>query len=619
MRHALIAVLGHVDHGKTALVRALTGTDTDRLAEEKARGISIVAGYARLVTPDATLDLVDVPGHERFVRAMIAGASAMRAVLLVVDAREGVRPQTREHAEIAALLGVRRGLIAIARNDRASEEESACAQHQAQALLEELSLGAWPALRCSAATAEGIPQLAQALATLAEPAPSGEAGRAWMPLDRAFHRKGAGLVVTGALRQGRLAPGDTVELWPGPRRAVIRALQWHGAALEETGPGRRLAAGLRGATAAPGDALASPGLLAESAILDVRVTVLASSPRALRRGEALRLLCGTAETGVRLRLLDRTALAPGEATVAQLLLDAPLALPVRAGFVLRLPSPPRSVAGGVVLDAEAPRRRAREAGLLLAMSGLDTMAAALHALREAGPRGLPEARLRRLAGGALPEGAVVLGGGTALDAVLLARMESRLLAAVEAAMRKDPLGPGAGARALLREALPDAPGEAIAARLVARRALRLEAGHLKPAIATSLGEAERALLDEIEDVFRQAAMAPPETALVLRGDSRRLAALRHLVARRVLVRAPDAVQKREYLFHRDALAQARTALGEALAQRALTVSDCNRILGITRRHGVPLLERLDAEGFTRRSGDLRHLATQPAALGEASA
>ncbi len=616
MRHALIAVLGHVDHGKTALVRALTGTDTDRLAEEKARGISIVPGYACLATPDAALDLVDVPGHERFVRAMIAGASAMGAALLVVDAREGVRPQTREHAEIAMLLGVRRGVVAIARCDRASLAEAAGARDQAQALLAELRLDPWPAVCCSAVTGEGIAQLGQALAVLAGPAPPGEAGRAWMPLDRVFHRKGAGLVVTGALRQGRLAVGDAVELWPGPRRARIRGLQSHGVPLEDAGPGRRLAAGLRGATAVPGDVLASPGLLAESTILDVRVTALASAPRALRRGEALRLLCGTAEAGARLRLLDRTALGPGEESVAQLLLDAPLALPVRAGFVLRLPSPPRSVAGGVVLDPEAPRRRAREAALLAAMARMAAGEAARHALREAGPRGLPVARLRRLAGGLLPEDAVILAGGVALDAALLAAMEGQLLAAVEAAMRDDPLGPGAPAQALLREALPGAPGEAIAARLLARSALRLEAGHLKPAAALPLGAAERLLLEEIEDAFRRAALTPPETAHVLQGDRRRLAALRHLVAARVLVRAADAVQKREYLFHRDAMSQARAALREALAQRPLTVSDCNRILGITRRHGVPLLERLDAEGFTRRSGHLRHLATQPAPLDE---
>lgn len=606
MRRALVGVLGHVDHGKTALVRALTGTDTDRLPEEKRRGISILPGYARLAADDAELDLVDVPGHERFVRAMVAGAAAMRAALLVVDAREGVRAQTREHAGIAALLGVRQGVVAIARADRAEPAEITQAMEAARALLAELSLEAWPCLSCSALTGDGVAALTAALLALAEPAPDGEPGRAWMPLDRAFHRPGAGLVVTGALRQGRLAVGDEVELWPGPRRATVRGLQGHGEALETARPGRRLAVALRGASAVPGDALASPGLVAASSLLDVRVTALA----ALRRGEALRLLCGPVEVGARLRLMGGDTLGPGETGFAQLALDGPIAVPVRAGFVLRRPSPPATVAGGVVLDAEAPRRRGRDAALLAAMAGHDAPEAAAEALRAAGPRGLCTERLRRLAGGDLPVGATALTAGVSLAVNALAGLEAALLAAVSAACRVDPLGAGPEARALLRTALPDgAPAEAVAARLAARRELRLAGGRFSLPAAPLLGESERALLAELEALWREAGLAPPEAIAVAAGSARRAAAIRHLVRHGVLLRAPDAVQKREWLFHHAALATARARLAAPLGATpaGLTVSQCNALLAVTRRHGVPILERLDADGFTRRHGDRRVL------------
>ncbi|WP_343894789.1 GTP-binding protein, partial [Craurococcus roseus] len=364
-RHALIGVLGHVDHGKTALVRALTGTDTDRLPEEKARGISIALGFARLEAPcGAEVELVDAPGHERFVRAMVAGATAVDSALLVVDAREGARAQTAEHAEVAALLGVCRGVVAVARRDLADAEQALAAAEGARALLARLGLGAdWPVVETSAATGEGVAELAAALGGLAREETPGEGGEAWLPLDRAFALAGAGVVATGALRRGRLSVGDSVEVLPRGLRASVRGIHSHGRALERVGPGRRVAVALRGVErrdVAPGDALAAPGLgLAASALLDARVAVLASAPRALARGEPLRLLIGTREVGARLRPLGRDRVEPGEEAVAQLALDAPVAVPARERFVLRLPSPPAREGGGEVLDPSPLRRRLR--------------------------------------------------------------------------------------------------------------------------------------------------------------------------------------------------------------------------------------------------------------------
>ncbi|WP_439595327.1 selenocysteine-specific translation elongation factor [Falsiroseomonas sp.] len=619
MRSVLVGVLGHVDHGKTALVRALTGIETDRLPEEKARGISIALGFARLVRDEAEIDLVDVPGHERFLRTMVAGATAMRAALLCIDAREGVRAQTVEHAEVASLLGLSRGVLAITRCDLASGEAAAA---EARALLARLGLGDWPVVETSAVTGAGLDELKAQLARLARPAEATAMG-AWLPVDRSFSRPGAGTVVTGALRRAPLAVEDEVEIWPGGQRARLRGVQLHGQAVARAMPGRRTALALRGVTAAevpPGSALATPGLLADSLRLDTQVVLLASAPAGVLRGDALRLLAGTTEVGARLHLLAEERLAPGETAVAQLRLEAPLALPARERFVLRTVSPARTIGGGMVLDPTPPRRTFRDAPLLAAMAASGPREAALLRLRAAGPHGATSAALARVAG-VLPEAldlpeAVRLTGGLLLHGEVASALEAAALAAVEAAQMRDPAASGP-ALTELRAALPQgAPAEALLARLVAAQALDLAGGRftrrgLDP--LALLPPAARALLEAVEAAFRDGGLAPPDAVTVIGGQRPRAQAVALLLRRGLLVRAPDAVQKREILFHRSALAKARQALRETFGGSAtgFLVGECGRRLGISRRFAVPLLERLDAEGVTRRDGDRRHIATEP--------
>jgi selenocysteine-specific elongation factor len=623
MRSALVGVLGHVDHGKTALVRALTGTDTDRLPEEKARGISIALGFARLLQDGAEIDLVDVPGHERFLRTMVAGATAIEAALLCVDAAEGVRAQTVEHAEVAGLLGIRRGVVAVTRCDRV--QEVVAAEEGARALLARLGLGDWPVVATSAQTGQGITALAAELARLAQAdrpqADRAVAQGAWLPVDRAFSRPGAGTVVTGALRRAPLAVGEEVEIWPGGARARLRGVQMHGAAVEQAAPGRRVALALRGVTVEavpPGSALAAPGLLRDSLRLDARVVLLASAP-ALPRGAVLRLLAGTAEVGARLHLLDRSLLAPGEAAVAQLRLDAPLAMPARERFVLRLPSPARTLGGGLVLDPAPPRRSTRDAALLAAMAAVGPGEAAALRLEAAGPRGAREEALARVAGvlpGAPLPDAVRLAGGLLLHRDACAALEAAAVAAVEAAQLRNPAAPGPGLADLRAALPPGAPVEGVLARLVAARILDLQAGRftrrgLDP--LALLPAAARNLLDAVETRFREGGLAPPDPAAVVAGQRQRAQAVALLIRSGRLVRAPDAVQKREVLFHPAALAQARMVLRREYAGQAagFLVGDCGRLLGISRKFAVPLLERLDAEGVTRREGDHRHIAGEP--------
>ncbi|MGH1588962.1 GTP-binding protein [Methylobacterium phyllosphaerae] len=296
LKTLLVGVIGHVDHGKTALVRALTGIETDRLKEERARGVSIVPGFALLTSERGEIDLVDLPGHERFVRAMVSGATGMRAVLLAVDAQEGIKPQTVEHLEIARLIGVRRGVLALTKADLATPETVAGRAAEIAAAASRAGIEASPVIATSTVTGAGLTELAAALSALLEDAePGGDDGFPYLPVDRVFSRSGFGTVVTGTLRRGPLAVGDTVEIAPGGRTAVVRSLQIHGRPVEQAAPGRRTAVALRGIGVdeiARGQALSLPGLLAPSSWLDVSITAAASAAAALAGAQAVACCSG---------------------------------------------------------------------------------------------------------------------------------------------------------------------------------------------------------------------------------------------------------------------------------------------------------------------------------------
>ncbi|MET0180382.1 MAG: selenocysteine-specific translation elongation factor, partial [Novosphingobium sp.] len=307
MNRLVVGVIGHVDHGKTALVRALTGIDTDRLAEEKRRGVSIELGFAHFAAAGgAAIDLIDMPGHERFIRTMVAGAAGIDTVLVVVAADEGVRPQTREHVEIARLLGVRRAVLAISKADLAGAERIGEVSAAASDLLSRNGLAAVAPVLTSAAAGRGIAELGHALAALAaaNPPPSGD-GLPFFPIDRVFAVAGHGVVATGTLRGAAVGPGDTLELLPGPRKVRVRTVQVHGAAVAHALPGQRVALNLRDVAVgelARGMALAGDGSLSPQLWLTLAIAAAAGAPP-LRNGLRLRALLGTGEVEARLRLL----------------------------------------------------------------------------------------------------------------------------------------------------------------------------------------------------------------------------------------------------------------------------------------------------------------------------
>jgi selenocysteine-specific elongation factor len=622
MKSALVGVIGHVDHGKTALVRALTGIDTDRLVEEKRRGISIVLGFSHLSLSDCEVDLIDMPGHERFVRTMISGATGIDAVLLVVAANEGIQPQTVEHVEIAGLIGVRCCIVAVTKCDLAAPEDAEAVGEAAIRLVRAAGVSDITVVRTSAVTGEGLEDLRERLGRLPEAvAGRTESGIFWLPTDRVFAVPGFGTVVTGTLRRGFLRVGDEVELMPGGRKARVRSLQIHGRPVEAAPSGRRTAVNLRGveqSDLARGTALASPGLLSSSRWLDAELVLLGSAPQELRGGMVVRLLTGTLETAARVRLLDRDRLEPGSRSLVQLFTETPVAVPAGEPFIIRTPSPPATIGGGRILDPVSRRRRRNDERIL---AGLRVLAKAgpmeilTHRLSTAGTEGCGMAELARLLAisperlrGYLEDaGADVLANGIALDRAARRDLEIQVLALVEEHHRNHPTEAGLPRDRLGRNAC------AVANALIERGGLRNKRGRLRHRDfdpSTFLSNRDRRVIEAVEREFRSGGLMPPDASAVVGNDGARFQAVRYLTRTGVLIRAADRVQKREILFHRDALAKVQRIMTIHLADRTggFLVADLGRLLGISRKYSIPLLEHLDAIHFTRRLNDRRVIA-----------
>ncbi|MDQ4106421.1 MAG: selenocysteine-specific translation elongation factor, partial [Actinomycetota bacterium] len=367
-----IGTAGHVDHGKTTLVRCMTGTDTDRLEEEHRRGISIVPGYAELDLPGGVrASLVDVPGHERFVKNMVAGSTGVDAFLLVVAADDGVMPQTREHLDVLRVLGIESGVVALTKIDVVDEEMVELAQLDVGELLESAGIKA-PVLPVSGATGEGVEKLMQLLGELAENVPDvhPDRGVARLPVDRSFLLKGIGVVATGTLWSGEIRPGDTLYSASG-HRPRVRGVQNHGRPAEVARAGARTALDLTNIEASeiePGDVLLSRPV-PPTRSLDARLRLLGGSST-VRHGHRVRLHHGTHDTNARIRLFDRRELHPGESALARLRLEEPLVAFAGDRFVLRSLAPQVTIGGGTVLDA-APAGRRPEPGWLEALESCD--------------------------------------------------------------------------------------------------------------------------------------------------------------------------------------------------------------------------------------------------------
>ncbi len=615
----MIGVIGHVDHGKTALTGALTGEETDRLREEKQRGISIALGFARLhIPPDLTVDLIDMPGHERFVRTMIAGATGIDAVLLVLAANEGIKPQTIEHIDIASLLGISQAIIAISKTDLVAPERAIQVAGQAKALLIKAGLSPLAPVMTSALQKTGIEALRRRLQSLAAGAkPRTADGLVFLPIDRAFGVSGHGPVVTGTLRGAAVAVGDPLELLPARQMVRVRGIQLHGASAASAAPGQRVAFNLRDIELAElerGMTLAAPQTLAPSEWLAIAIRAVDTAPP-LKNGLLVRAMLGTTEFDARLRLLDRDVLQPGATGFAQLHCAEPVVTPAREHMVLRLASPAQTVAGGMILEPEVRRQRRNFAPVLARLADLQRLAPAGILASEVERAGMAGTTLRRLSQiSALaapviaellqPPGVAITRSGlvvkqAALDD-LCARIPALLTSQAEGMAREKLLAalPGASA-AVLDEAI---------GRLLSRNLIAKRGGHFavpRPDQDRLRADTEVELAGEIAAMLARSGLTPPDPKAILTSLNAKRAVDR-LLRDGVVIRAVDRAKAREILFHRQAIEHAKAQLAPLLAHPpGLLVTEIGAALGVSRKYSMPLLDYLDNIRFTLRSGDRR--------------
>jgi selenocysteine-specific elongation factor len=641
VRDFVIGTAGHIDHGKTALVRALTGVDTDRLPAEKQRGITIDLGFASLQVGAYRLAMVDVPGHERFIRNMLAGASGLDLAMLIVAADDSVMPQTREHLEILRLLGLSGGLGVITKCDLVEPGWIDMVEDDIRSLVRGTFLDGSDIVRTSATTGQGIDKLKAALESLCSRVrPAGDAGLFRMAIDRAFTVAGHGTVVTGTVVSGAVSVGDELEWHPAAKPVRVRGLHRHDHPVERVHRGSRAAINLVGvhhAEVRRGDVLAAPGYLEPSRVLSVELVQSAEAPQALRHRGRYKLHLGTAEIPGVLSLLEREETPPGLARLGQVLLAEPVAAVYGQPFVLRAESPPATLGGGRILQPTARRYRRRDQvaverlGRMRSAEPLDRVRAALAFL---GLAPWTERRLSALVG--LPAEAVrsaldaLVGSGALIEvpvgprrtirvlAEFVADLEDRVLRAIgrlHAARPRQSAIP----RAHLAAELPDLANEALVSGILDRlkRQGRIVADTRTlalPGHQAKLSQGERRLKQELADAIRAGGISPPDASELAAIAGPRAAVVSDLLA---LLRDEQQIAEINagLYLDTDAEAELRRKVKERLADGStMTMADLRDLLGTTRKYAVPIGEYLDRIGLTRREGDLRRLGDAAAAV-----
>ena len=634
MSHLVVGTAGHIDHGKSRLVLALTGIDPDRLKEEKARGITIDLGFAHWIDGERTFAFVDVPGHERFVKNMLAGAGGIDAVLLVVAADEGVMPQTREHVDICHLLGVSRGVVALSKADLVNEEMLDLARQDVAALLDGSPLAGAPIVPVSATTGAGLDRLRDALRDLVRGVPTRPSdGAARLPIDRSFSVRGFGTVVTGTLVSGEIAEGDDLTLLPGGMTAKIRGVQVHNQKQAVARAGQRVAVNLGGldaASIARGQTLAARGTLEPTRTIDVDLQLLPTA-RPLRQGARVRVHQGTAEVLARVSLpsgLPDDSLQPGQTTAARLRLESVLAVTRGDRFVIRAYSPPLTTGGGLVLDPHAPRSGIRHARASLRFArlrargnGPDADDEAIRTfVEEQGLRGFPSGQLTVRAGvppmraAALAARLVAAGmvddvAGTLFDAGLRARLGQSVERLVRDFHQAQPLSEGIPREEVRERLFANSPlplfervlaDLATAGRVGGRDRLALTGRQV------SLDPEEANARERLEAAIKEGGLKPPDV-----GELPTTLQLSPALVTRVLgllVRQKVLVKLETLYFHHEVLQRLKSevvALKAGGGAATVDVAAFKDRYGVTRKYAIPLLEYLDRERVTRRAGDVR--------------
>jgi selenocysteine-specific elongation factor len=640
MKHVVVGTAGHIDHGKTALVKALTGIDTDRLPEEKARGITIDLGFAFLEEPGGlVIEIVDVPGHERFVKNMLAGVGGIDLAMLVIAADEGVMPQTREHLAICQLLHIKTGLVALTKTDLVEAEWLELVRDDIQRLLEGTFLARSRIVPVSSRTGVGLPELRAALGELARGVSAKAVDRApRLAIDRVFTVRGFGTVVTGTLAAGRLAVDDRVEVYPRGLQAKVRGLQVHGRPVERAEAGQRTAVNLQGVERASlerGDVVAPPGALLPTVMLDATVELVGDAPRALKSRDRVRVHVGTQEVMGRVVLVGAGVLEPGARAWGRYRLERPVVALPGDRYVIRSYSPIITIGGGTVLDVAPPRfkRRAPALGAHLERLERGTAAEVVEEhLRGAGAAGIRAVELRartpygpeRLR--AILEELQRAGAVVAVDREWFVhreasdRLRAEVVAILEGFHAQNPLRAGIS-REELRSRAANAQERIFAQALAALEAaglVRSERDQVRLAAhAIRLNPEQERVVSGVEADFRKAGPAPPspEEALgrlgVKGSEKHELFSL--LVADRRLLRVKESLY-----FHREALREIEERLVAHLRERReIGPGDVKDLLGISRKYAIPLMEYFDSQRVTVRQGERRVLHPQYAAREQA--
>jgi len=623
-----LGTAGHIDHGKTELVRALTGIDTDRLKEEKQRGISIELGFAFLdLEDDVRIGIVDVPGHEKFVRQMVAGSGGIDIAALVVALDEGVMPQTTEHVDILKLLGIRLGLVVLTKLDLVDDELALLAEEDVKELVKGSFLEDAPVVRVSSRTGEGIPELRQILAQLARQVQERPIhGLLRLPVDRIFTLKGHGTVVTGTLISGSIAIGDEVEILPGGIRTSVRGLESHNRREDRAFPGERVAANLRGLEQSDiqrGEVVVHPGQFKPSSIIDVKLTVLSRAPIPVKSGRKVRMHHFTSEVEARVILPDMAELESGSSAMAQLRTSSPIVPSAGDRFVIRALSPSVTLGGGTILNPRGIKLRARTAKSLSELDVEDDLSIIAALVRSSGLTGVAKNEL------------IGLSGFTAkrLDKALISLLNSHTVIRfdpsehrlihhdfVELVQKKitnhlnafhadQPLKQGISKQEL-RSAVPggDKLFKIVLDALVSNNqavdqgdTVRLASHKVK------LKDEEKDLKDRLLKIISQGRHSPPllkEIVESIKGDPKQI---RTFLG--ILEKEGKLIRVKEDLYFSEAfVSDVKRKLAEFIAREGgITPSRFNEITGSSRKYNIPLLEYFDRERFTIRVGDQRVL------------
>ncbi len=631
MRSVIVGTAGHIDHGKTALVKALTGIDADRLEEEKRRGITIDLGFAHMELPGPggemlRLGFVDVPGHERFVRNMLAGVGGIDVVLLVIAADESIKPQTREHLDILQLLGLQRGITVLTKSDAVERDTLDVVRLEVEEFLRGTFLGGPSSsiIAVSSLTGEGLDKLKQALIYAVGAASARDAqALARLPIDRVFTMKGFGTVVTGTLVGGTIGKEEELEAFPSGRRVRVRGVQVYGKPADAAVAGERTALNLAGASTedlSRGMTLAPPAAFVSTRRIDVKLRLLPSAPRPLQDRARLHFHAHTMETVAQVVLYNATQIAPGDEGFAQLRLPAAALLLPGDRFIMRQFSPVTTIGGGIVLDAAPIPRAAARDTFLETMAGEDPALMLRARIARRQHEGISLSRLTAETGWnrnvieaklspAVRDQQVLRIGDRFAETRAIEDLKLHLQRRLEQFHEKNPLVGGIG-REELREQLK-ASAEvfaAVAAALVREKKMEIAGDSVRLAgrgVAMKDEEAESKKI--IEDAFAAAGLKVPALREVMAGlkvDKVRAQKIVTLLLRdKTLIKISE-----ELVFHRGALEQLRRQMAAYRANSAkIDVAQFKEMTGVSRKYAIPLLEYLDRERVTKRVGDAREI------------